>query len=86
MFINVNELVIKYYTSLRNVVSTLNLGCVLNLKNIALEARNTEYKPTRFAALIMSIHNPFTTAPFFKTGKTYTKIRLQSIFILCFKI
>ena len=41
MFINVNELVIKYYTSLRNVVSTLNLGCVLNLKNIALEARNT---------------------------------------------
>ena len=29
----------------RNVVSTVNLGCRLDLKNIALHARNAEYNP-----------------------------------------
>ena len=29
----------------RNVVSTVNLGCKLELKTIALHARNAEYNP-----------------------------------------
>ena len=29
----------------RNVVSTVDLGCRLDLKQIALHARNAEYKP-----------------------------------------
>jgi transcription initiation factor TFIID TATA-box-binding protein len=30
---------------LQNVVSTVNLGCKLDLKEIALHARNAEYNP-----------------------------------------
>lgn len=30
---------------LRNIVSTVNLACKLDLKNIALHARNAEYNP-----------------------------------------
>ena len=29
----------------RNIVSTVNLGCKLDLKKIALHARNAEYNP-----------------------------------------
>ena len=29
----------------RNIVSTVNLGCKLDLKDIALRARNAEYNP-----------------------------------------
>merc|ERR1719431_1675751 len=35
---------------LQNIVSTVNLGCQLDLKKIALHARNAEYNPKRFAA------------------------------------
>lgn len=31
--------------TLQNIVSTVNLQCKLDLKRIALEARNTEYNP-----------------------------------------
>lgn len=31
--------------SLRNIVSTVNLDCKLDLKAIALQARNAEYNP-----------------------------------------
>ena len=30
---------------IRNIVSTVNLGCKLDLKTIALRARNAEYNP-----------------------------------------
>ena len=39
----------------RNIVSTVNLGCTLNLKTIAMHARTAEYNPKRFAAVIMRI-------------------------------
>jgi TATA-box binding protein (TBP) (component of TFIID and TFIIIB) len=50
-------------------VSTVNLGCQLDLKRIALQARNAEYNPKRFAAVIMRIRNPRTTALIFGSGK-----------------
>lgn len=53
----------------RNIVSTVNLGCQLDLKRIALQARNAEYNPKRFAAVIMRIRNPRTTALIFGSGK-----------------
>lgn len=31
--------------TLQNIVATVNLGCLLDLKNIALHARNAEYNP-----------------------------------------
>lgn len=54
---------------LQNVVATVNLNCKLDLKNIALHARNAEYNPKRFAAVIMRIRDPKTTALIFASGK-----------------
>ncbi|KAL5463595.1 hypothetical protein EMCRGX_G032508 [Ephydatia muelleri] len=54
---------------LQNIVSTVNLGCKLDLKKIALHARNAEYNPKRFAAVIMRIRDPRTTALVFSSGK-----------------
>lgn len=50
-------------------MSTFNLGCELDLKHIAMNARNSEYNPKRFAACIMRIRDPKTTALIFKSGK-----------------
>ncbi|KAI6110094.1 TBP-domain-containing protein [Pisolithus sp. B1] len=46
--------------TLQNIVATVNLDCKLDLKTIALHARNAEYNPKRFAA---------TTALIFASGK-----------------
>ncbi|XP_064623754.1 uncharacterized protein LOC135485556 [Lineus longissimus] len=54
---------------LQNIVCTVNLGCKLDLKRIALHARNAEYNPKRFAAVIMRIRDPRTTALIFSSGK-----------------
>ncbi|NWV69644.1 TBPL2 protein, partial [Malurus elegans] len=54
---------------LQNIVSTVNLACKLDLKNIALHARNAEYNPKRFSAVIMRIREPRTTALIFSSGK-----------------
>mmetsp|Transcript_200 Transcript_200/g.398 ORF Transcript_200/g.398 Transcript_200/m.398 type:complete len:200 (-) Transcript_200:736-1335(-) len=54
---------------LQNIVSTVNMGCRLDLKQIALKARNAEYNPKRFAAVIMRIRDPKTTALIFASGK-----------------
>ena len=55
--------------AIQNVVSTTNLGTPLNLKEIAMQARNTEYNPKRFAAVVMRIREPRTTALLFASGK-----------------
>ncbi|KAG9300248.1 hypothetical protein G9A89_011321 [Geosiphon pyriformis] len=68
---------------LQNIVATVNLDCKLDLKTIALHARNAEYNPkvlphcyaliawttVRFAAVIMRIREPKTTALIFASGK-----------------
>ncbi|NXU97206.1 TBPL2 protein, partial [Cettia cetti] len=54
---------------LQNIVSTVNLACKLDLKNIAQHARNAEYNPKRFDAVIMRIREPRTTALIFSSGK-----------------
>jgi transcription initiation factor TFIID TATA-box-binding protein len=72
-------------SSSRNIVATVNLDCRLDLKTIALHARNAEYNPKvrfliivgraqltfpqRFAAVIMRIRDPKTTALIFASGK-----------------
>eukprot|EP00834_Sanchytrium_tribonematis_P001632 NODE_41_length_34096_cov_2.002235.p28 type:complete len:132 gc:universal NODE_41_length_34096_cov_2.002235:24921-25316(+) len=55
--------------TLQNIVATVNLDCKLDLKTIALHARNAEYNPKRFAAVIMRIREPKTTALIFSSGK-----------------
>ena len=54
---------------LHNVVATVNVGCRLDLKDIVSKARNVEYNPKRFAALVMRIRSPKTTALLFSSGK-----------------
>jgi transcription initiation factor TFIID TATA-box-binding protein len=55
---------------LQNIVSTANLGVQnLDLRNIALNCRNSEYNPKRFAAVIIRIREPKTTALIFSSGK-----------------
>lgn len=53
----------------RNCVSTVNLGCELNLKDIYRRTRNTEYNPSRFSGVVMRIIDPRCTALIFRTGK-----------------
>ncbi|KDN39852.1 TBP-domain-containing protein [Tilletiaria anomala UBC 951] len=55
--------------TLQNIVATVNLEVRLDLKTIALRARNAEYNPKRFAAVIMRIREPRTTALLFASGK-----------------
>jgi len=64
-FAKANEI----YPDIQNVVSTVSLGIQLDLKRIALKARNAEYNPRRFAAVIMRIRDPKTTALIFSSGK-----------------
>ena len=54
---------------LQNIVATVNLKCALELRDIALKAKNAEYNPKRFAAVIMRIREPKTTALIFASGK-----------------
>lgn len=54
---------------LQNIVSTSNLKCLLDLREIALKAKNAEYNPKKFAAVIMRIKEPKTTALIFSSGK-----------------
>lgn len=55
--------------TLQNIVATVNLECKLDLKAIALSSRNSEYNPRRFAAVIMRIRDPKTTALLFSSGR-----------------
>ena len=41
----------------------------LDLKQIALRCRNTEFNPRRFAAVIMRLREPRATALIFASGK-----------------
>lgn len=58
-----------FLTPYRNIVATVNLNCALNLKTIAGKARNAEYNPRRFSAVIMRLKEPKTTALVFSSGK-----------------
>ena len=52
-----------------NIVSMFDLGCDLNLREIALKCSNSEYNPQRINAVIMRKKNPKTAALIFQTGK-----------------
>jgi transcription initiation factor TFIID TATA-box-binding protein len=55
---------------IQNIVSTAYLGSdKLDLREIARHCRNAEYNPKRFAAVIMRIREPKTTALIFNSGK-----------------
>lgn len=51
------------------MVSTANLNQNLDLLKLGNNCRNAQYNPKRFAALILRIKEPRTTALIFKNGK-----------------
>ncbi|ETV70040.1 hypothetical protein, variant [Aphanomyces astaci] len=53
----------------KNIVGTIDVKTPLDLKTIALHARNAEYNPKKFAAVIMRLRDPKTTALMFSSGK-----------------
>ena len=53
---------------IHNVVGAFTCGGKLNLDKIALFARNAEYNPRRFCAVICRIRDPKSTALIFPTG------------------
>ncbi|XP_022914530.2 uncharacterized protein [Onthophagus taurus] len=55
--------------TLQNCVSTVDVGCQLDLMTINFRTRNSEYNPARFNGVVMRIRDPRTTALIFKTGK-----------------
>mmetsp|Transcript_15820 Transcript_15820/g.19294 ORF Transcript_15820/g.19294 Transcript_15820/m.19294 type:complete len:264 (+) Transcript_15820:67-858(+) len=54
---------------IQNMSCTANLGLRLDLRQIALRCRNTEFNPRRFAAVIMRLREPRATALIFASGK-----------------
>lgn len=66
--------------TLQNVVATSYLGRRLDLKHIAMHARNAEYNPKRFAAVIMRIREPKTTALVFSSGLVMSNKRRGLMF------
>jgi len=54
---------------IKNMTATVNLDATIDLKTVALHARNAEYNPKRFSAVIMRIREPKATALIFSTGK-----------------
>ena len=58
-----------YEPALNNILSTVDLKWPVDLKIVALNARNTEYNPKRLAAAVMKIRSPMATALIFPSGK-----------------
>ena len=54
---------------IQNIASTANFGVRLDLKQIALKCRNTEFNPRRFGAVVMRLREPRATALMFASGK-----------------
>lgn len=51
---------------LRNIVATVNLDCRLDLKTIALHARNAEYNPKVLTRHAMAVLYDVLTDPAFR--------------------
>ena len=58
-----------FVPKIQNVQSTVNLGCKLDLKQIARNARNVEYNPKKIESATMRMLKPRTTAMIFSSGK-----------------
>jgi len=65
----------------RNIVATVNLDCRLDLKTIALHARNAEYNPkvladSRLAIIPFVLANPFSVSRLLSCAFVNQKLRL----------
>ena len=61
--------IITIVPKIQNLVCSISLGLDIDPKAIAMRARNAEYNPKRFAAVILRLREPKSTALLFRTGK-----------------
>ena len=61
--------IITIVPKVQNLVCSVSLGIDVDPKAIAMRARNAEYNPKRFAAVILRLREPKSTALLFRTGK-----------------
>mmetsp|Transcript_12689 Transcript_12689/g.16673 ORF Transcript_12689/g.16673 Transcript_12689/m.16673 type:complete len:253 (+) Transcript_12689:166-924(+) len=54
---------------LQNMTCTLDVGSRIELRKLAITARNAEYNPQRFSGLVMRMREPRSTALIFSSGK-----------------
>lgn len=66
---NADNIPLKFNVQIQNIVATVNLNIPLDLEKISSSAKNAEYNPRRFQAVIMRIREPKSTALVFATGK-----------------
>ena len=57
------------HLKMQNIMASVNMGTRVDLDKITQTARNAEYNPKRFQAVIMRIRDPRTTALIFASGK-----------------
>ncbi|KEH34635.1 TATA-box-binding protein [Medicago truncatula] len=69
----------------RNIVSTVNLDCKLDLNSIKLQAPTAEYNPQRHPAVIMRIRAPESKAQINSFGMMYAAIIRKTGFPTKFK-
>ncbi|XP_022701385.1 TATA-box-binding protein-like, partial [Varroa jacobsoni] len=55
--------------TLENILSTINVGCRLDLRVIAQHALNADYNPEFFSGLVMRLKEPRATALMFSSGR-----------------
>ena len=54
---------------INNIVSSINLGCNLNLKNIALRIKNAEFNSNKISTIILKSKDIKISATIFSSGK-----------------
>ncbi|XP_004296209.1 PREDICTED: TATA-box-binding protein-like [Fragaria vesca subsp. vesca] len=64
-----NPLQANIVPTIQNVISTVNLGCKLDLHQITVKAQNAEYNPKRLHSVIMRTRDPKATVLIFASGK-----------------
>lgn len=73
--------------TLQNIVATVNLATKLDLKQIALTARNAEYNPKVCAYLLGSvIDTPHMTSPRFKLKPLQSLLRWAAVPLVRFTV
>eukprot|EP01006_Ploeotia_vitrea_P025473 TRINITY_DN58335_c0_g1_i1.p1 TRINITY_DN58335_c0_g1~~TRINITY_DN58335_c0_g1_i1.p1 ORF type:complete len:326 (-),score=61.29 TRINITY_DN58335_c0_g1_i1:235-1212(-) len=53
----------------QNIITSFHLGVDLDLRQIIIRTRNSEYNPGKFGALVMRIRDPHITALMYTSGK-----------------
>ncbi|CAH8439860.1 unnamed protein product [Heterobilharzia americana] len=54
---------------IHNMVSTVDLGCPIELRKLVLHVRSAEYNPRRFPGVVIRLREPRVTCLVFRTGR-----------------